>query len=86
MYDPHSRESRGFAFVTMETGEEADAAIKALNATEQFGKVITVEKVCCIPCVSMCSVFHALPPFTLGPPRQSENPDPWEILRSAEAS
>ena len=38
-------ESRGFAFVTMETSEEADAAIKALNATEQFGKVITVEKV-----------------------------------------
>ena len=45
MYDPHTRESRGFGFVTMETGEEADAAITALNATEIMGKIVTVEKV-----------------------------------------
>jgi transformer-2 protein len=45
MYDPHTRESRGFGFVTMETGEEADAAITALNATEIMGKITTVEKV-----------------------------------------
>ncbi|KDQ62974.1 hypothetical protein JAAARDRAFT_188608 [Jaapia argillacea MUCL 33604] len=44
MYDPHSRESRGFGFVTMETGEEADAAVTALNATEFMGKTLTVEK------------------------------------------
>jgi transformer-2 protein len=48
MYDPHSRESRGFGFVTMETGEEADAAITAMNATEFQGRVMTVEKVCVI--------------------------------------
>jgi len=45
MYDPHTRESRGFGFVTMETGEEADAAITALNSTELMGKVMNVEKV-----------------------------------------
>ncbi|KAG6852385.1 hypothetical protein C0991_012536 [Blastosporella zonata] len=45
MYDPHSRESRGFGFVTMETAEEADAAITALNTTELMGKVMNVEKV-----------------------------------------
>uniref|UniRef100_A0A0W0G975 RRM domain-containing protein n=1 Tax=Moniliophthora roreri TaxID=221103 RepID=A0A0W0G975_MONRR len=45
VYDPHTRESRGFGFVTMESPEEAQAAITALNATELFGKVITVEKV-----------------------------------------
>ena len=45
MYDPHSRESRGFGFVTMESGEEADAAITALNSTELMGKIVTVEKV-----------------------------------------
>lgn len=45
MYDPHSRESRGFGFVTMETSEEADAAITALNATEFMGKVLMIEKV-----------------------------------------
>jgi hypothetical protein len=44
MYDPHTRDSRGFGFVTMETGEEADAAITALNATEMMGKTMTVEK------------------------------------------
>lgn len=45
MYDPHTRDSRGFGFVTMETSEEADAAITALNATELMGKTMTVEKV-----------------------------------------
>ncbi|KAI0706164.1 hypothetical protein BC835DRAFT_1260731, partial [Cytidiella melzeri] len=45
MYDPHTRESRGFGFVTMETTEEADAAVTALNATDFMGKTMTVEKV-----------------------------------------
>ena len=45
MYDPHTRESRGFGFVTMESTEEADAAIVALNSTELMGKIMTVEKV-----------------------------------------
>ena len=45
MYDPHTRESRGFGFVTMESSEEADAAIAALNATDLMGKVMNVEKV-----------------------------------------
>lgn len=45
MYDPHTRESRGFGFVTMETAEEAEAAIAGLNATEINGKTINVEKV-----------------------------------------
>ncbi|KAG6884193.1 hypothetical protein C0993_000485 [Termitomyces sp. T159_Od127] len=44
MYDPHTRESRGFGFVTMESSEEADAAITALNNTELMGKTMTVEK------------------------------------------
>lgn len=44
MYDPHTRESRGFGFVTMETSEEADAAVTALNATELMGKTLNVEK------------------------------------------
>lgn len=45
MYDPHTRESRGFGFVTMESLEEAEAAVTALNATELMGKAMTVEKV-----------------------------------------
>ncbi|KAG6823477.1 hypothetical protein H0H93_003592, partial [Arthromyces matolae] len=44
MYDPHTRDSRGFGFVTMESAEEADAAITALNNTELMGKTLNVEK------------------------------------------
>jgi RNA recognition motif-containing protein len=45
MRDPHTKDPRGFAFVTMESAEEADAAISGLNATELQGKVISVERV-----------------------------------------
>ncbi|KAJ4839640.1 hypothetical protein Tsubulata_035883 [Turnera subulata] len=42
--DPRSRESRGFAFVTMETVEDADRCIKYLNRSVLEGRLITVEK------------------------------------------
>jgi len=44
MRDPHTKEPRGFGFVTMENTDEAEAATAALNATEIAGKIITVEK------------------------------------------
>lgn len=44
MRDPHTKDSRGFAFVTMETAEEAEAAIAGLNATELMGRTVNVEK------------------------------------------
>ncbi|CAK5266626.1 unnamed protein product [Mycena citricolor] len=44
MFDPHTRESRGFGFVTMETPEEADAAIAALQGTELAGKTLSIQK------------------------------------------
>ncbi len=46
MLDPHTRDSRGFGFVTMETAEEADAAVTALNGTDFMGKNLVIEKVC----------------------------------------
>jgi RNA recognition motif-containing protein len=45
MTDPHTRESRGFGFVTMETIEGAEAAVNQLNGSELMGKTLTVEKV-----------------------------------------
>lgn len=45
VYDPHTRDSRGFAFVTMNTVEEAEAAITGLHNTDLAGKPMTVEKV-----------------------------------------
>lgn len=44
MRDPHTKDSRGFAFVTMDTSEEADAAINGTNATELMGRTMNVEK------------------------------------------
>ncbi|THU84660.1 hypothetical protein K435DRAFT_592238, partial [Dendrothele bispora CBS 962.96] len=58
VYDPHTRESRQFGFVMMETYEEADAAIAALNGIELMGKVMTVAKVC---------VTETIPSFSLMP-------------------
>lgn len=45
MTDPRTRESRGFAFVTMETVEDANRCVKYLNRSVLEGRVITVEKV-----------------------------------------
>ncbi|XP_043811570.1 serine/arginine-rich splicing factor SR45a isoform X2 [Manihot esculenta] len=42
--DPRTRESRGFAFVTMETVDDADRCIKYLNRSVLEGRLITVEK------------------------------------------
>ncbi|KAE8814321.1 putative RNA-binding protein [Hordeum vulgare] len=48
--EPHTRVSRGFAFITMDTVEDAERCIKYLNQSELLGRNITVEKV--IVCAS----------------------------------
>ena len=42
MLDPATGRSRGFAFVTMGTDEEAQKAISALNGKELSGRALTV--------------------------------------------
>ncbi|KAL8170663.1 hypothetical protein V2J09_022467 [Rumex salicifolius] len=42
--DPRSKESRGFAFITMDSTEDADRCVKYLNRTVLEGRLITVEK------------------------------------------
>lgn len=44
MYDPHSRESRGFGFVNMADVDGADAAIAALHGEDLQGRTLAVEK------------------------------------------
>ncbi|KAI9493061.1 hypothetical protein BDB00DRAFT_407260 [Zychaea mexicana] len=44
MYDPHSRESRGFGFIRMASSDDADRAISSINGTELDGRLVTVEK------------------------------------------
>lgn len=44
MRDPHTREIRGFGFVTMETSEQAEVAISSLNGSEFLGVTLSVEK------------------------------------------
>ncbi|KAH0915680.1 hypothetical protein HID58_030126 [Brassica napus] len=44
MLDPHTRESRGYAFVTMDSLRDAERCIKYLNKTLLDGRYIKVEK------------------------------------------
>ncbi|KAF9207010.1 hypothetical protein BGZ59_011382 [Podila verticillata] len=43
MLDPHTRESRGFAFVTMVRAEDAEAAMSVLNSFELHGRAMSVK-------------------------------------------
>lgn len=82
MRDPHTKDSRGFAFVTMENGDEADAAVAALNATELLGRTMNVEKArrgrartrTCS--AAPCDTAHrntATPGQYHGPPKKEDN-------------
>jgi RNA recognition motif-containing protein len=42
--DKYTGQSRGFGFVEMATGEEAQKAITALNGTQMDGRTITVNE------------------------------------------
>ena len=42
--DPHTRESRGFGFVEMANGEDADKAIEKLRGEQLHGRSLLIEK------------------------------------------
>ncbi|KAK8945702.1 hypothetical protein KSP40_PGU003958 [Platanthera guangdongensis] len=46
--DPRTKESRGFAFVTMENVEDANRCIKHLDQSVLEGRIMVVEKVLCV--------------------------------------
>lgn len=45
MYDPHTKESRGFGFVMMKTHDDAIKAIAELDNKEFMGKCIRIQVV-----------------------------------------
>lgn len=45
MYDPHTKESRGFGFVMMKSHEDAMKAIAELDNKELMGKCIRIQLV-----------------------------------------
>lgn len=44
MKDPHTQESRGFGFVNMESGSQADAAKEGLQGEVIEGRTLSIEK------------------------------------------
>ena len=44
MLDPHTKESRGFGFVKMVAGDQADAAKEALQGAQIEGRTLSIEK------------------------------------------
>jgi transformer-2 protein len=44
MFDPHTRESRGFGFIRMQNSDDAERAIAGISGSEVDGRVVTVEK------------------------------------------
>lgn len=63
----------------MESAEEAEAAVTALNGTDLLGRTLNVEKVSCE------FLFANFPKLLLGAPRPRAYPNSREVLWSPEA-
>jgi len=72
MLDPHTKESRGFGFVTMETPEEGDAAVAALNGQDFKGKNLVIEK------ARRGRARTPTPGKYYGPPKRGEYERPYD--------
>jgi len=68
MRDPHTRESRGFGFVKMMTGEEADAAKEALQGEVYEGRTLSIEK------ARRARPRTPTPGKYFGPPKRDDRP------------
>jgi RNA recognition motif-containing protein len=70
MRDPHTRESRGFGFVNMVTGEQADAAKSGLQGEVYEGRTLSIEK------ARRSRPRTPTPGKYFGPPKRSKQPRP----------
>jgi RNA recognition motif-containing protein len=68
MRDPHTRESRGFGFVNMVTGEQADAAKSGLQGEVYEGRTLSIEK------ARRSRPRTPTPGKYFGPPKRSKQP------------
>ncbi|KXS17795.1 RNA-binding domain-containing protein [Gonapodya prolifera JEL478] len=69
MYDPHTKESRGFAFVSYEHVEDAEACFKAFTqGPELHGKILTIEKARRGRARTPTPGRYYGPPKSMGPP------------------
>jgi len=66
--DPHTRDSRGFAFVTFQRNEDAEAAVQALNGFDLLGRNLRVEK------ARRARARTPTPGKYFGPPKRDEPP------------
>jgi transformer-2 protein len=57
--EPRTRISRGFAFVTMDSHDDAERCIKYLNQSVLEGRYITVERLCWQQSEMTSSYIHA---------------------------
>ncbi|CAD0057785.1 unnamed protein product [Aureobasidium pullulans] len=69
MRDPHTRESRGFGFVNMATGEQADAAKSGLQGEVYEGRTLSIEK------ARRSRPRTPTPGKYFGPPKRSKRDD-----------
>ncbi len=52
--DPRTKDSRGFGFISMDTPDAAEEAVRGMNRSEVEGRVITVEKASQVKLHVMC--------------------------------
>ncbi|THZ29191.1 RNA-binding domain-containing protein [Aureobasidium pullulans] len=76
MRDPHTRESRGFGFVNMATGEQADAAKSGLQGEVYEGRTLSIEK------ARRSRPRTPTPGKYFGPPKRTPTNDQGEFEKS----
>jgi len=78
MRDPHTRESRGFGFVNMVTGEQADAAKSGLQGEVYEGRTLSIEK------ARRSRPRTPTPGKYFGPPKRSKQSHPQHVRSSTD--
>jgi hypothetical protein len=74
MRDPHTRESRGFGFVNMVTGEQADAAKSGLQGEVYEGRTLSIEK------ARRSRPRTPTPGKYFGPPKRGQSPRSYHTI------